>query len=137
VIEEFLGNVDRDHPAVCSHGVGKHPRKEPGACSNVGNSLPRLNLAGGRDLLSAGVDLAAFDLEFAEELLRVGVAKRVVDAGFHTFLLRHADGGKRHRTRQDDSQKHETTHGGVVLYSESGTSDRSACYMRPFSMPCQ
>ena len=58
----------------------------------IGHGQAGLQLAGRHDLFATREDLAAFDFKATEKLLRVRVAKRIIDSRLHALLLRQAEG---------------------------------------------
>ena len=67
VIEKLLRNVDRDHATILSDRLGEQSSEQAGSGADVGDRLPRLNLACRHDFMATGEQLSALDFEAADE----------------------------------------------------------------------
>ena len=62
----------RDHPF---RPLRRTVREQAGPGADVGDRLPRFNLACRHDLVATGEQLSALDFEATDEFLHIGIAK--------------------------------------------------------------
>ena len=87
MIEKFLRDIDRDHSSLFAHGIGKESRKKSRSCADVGDGFAGFDLTRFDDGVALRKNFAALYFKFADEILHVGIAKGIIDAGADALVL--------------------------------------------------
>ena len=87
VADELGGDVHGIDLALVADGPRKQAAEEACARADVCHDHARLKIAGHNYSFLVGVNLPTFDFEFLEEVLDVGIVKRLVDTRPYALLL--------------------------------------------------
>ena len=110
VVEEILGDLDREDFALGSDGGSHGQGEQTGAGANIGGGHAGFEVEGFQDGFAVVEDLTAFGFEALGPFFdfELGIEKLLVDAGFDAGVLTEKGGGG-----NDEEGKNAAVHEGV------------------------